>query len=349
MNSEHWAFSAANRIADQCIQHRNYCRAMESIFNALSIAQPGEVVVVVGPSRVGKSRAVEQAASRLARPREDRRDMPCVFVQAENASTLGSFSTKAFTQAMCRSIEHPIYGKAEPDDPWGLRISARVNRTPEGLLRDAVEQGLKMLCTRFLIVDEAHHVGYAGRRGSNALAVLDSWKCLAYNTNTVLCLVGSYQLLSILAHAPHLLGRQRLIEFPRYKENGEGDIIAFTEAVGALNEVIVCKHKLRSLTCWTRLLFTHSLGCIGHLTRWLMSALGEAITDGVDSISERLLLATRHPASQEAAIAQEIERGEHAMGHLDSTVPKAPPSEAPRKGGRPFQRKTRRFALNGRT
>lgn len=341
------ALTTAKWISRQCVEHRNYRHVMERTFNALSVAQPGEVVVIVGPSRVGKSRAVGQALSQLARPREGLRDMPAVFVQAENASTLGAFSTKAFMQALCRSIKHPIYGMAEPGDPWGVRLSARVNRTPEGVLRDAVEHGLRLLSTRYLIIDEAHHVGYAGKQGTNALAVLDSWKCLAYKTSTVLCLVGSYQLLDILAHAPHLLGRQRIIEFPRYRATIEADVIAFSEVLSMWSLSRLFENPRENLLTSSRLLFTHSFGCIGHLARWLISALGEAAAAGSPYLSSPLLRATRHPAEQERAILAEIEAGERSISQIE------PPERSPtslRKSStspKPFRRKARRFIVNG--
>lgn len=349
MTTSSWALQAADFVANQCIQHRKYRRAVESAFNALGIAQPGEVVVVVGPSRVGKSRAVSEAINRLVRPRDGMRDKPYVVVQAENASTQGSFSTKAFMQALCRAIEHPMYGLAEPDDPWGIRISTRVNRTPEALLRDAVEHGLSFLNTRYLIVDEAHHVGYAGRNSSNALAVLDSWKCLAAKTNTVLCLVGSYQLLDILAHAPHLLGRQRLIEFPRYRASDPDDVAAFMQVLITWCDVIRFDRRRSSSAKWARFMFNHSFGCVGHLSRWLMSALGEAAARESEAISDELFRSTRHPRSQEAAIAAEIEAGERAIARTEEAFEPEPPTPGVPGLGRPFRRKTRRFPINGRT
>jgi len=343
-----WALQAAEKIAGQRVEHRNYCQAVERILNALGIAQPGEVVVVVGPSRVGKSRAVAQAVSRCVRLPVGSDGKPFVIVQAENASTLGAFSTKAFMQALCRAIEHPIYGMAEPDDPWGSRIHARLHRTPEAMLRDAVEHGLLLLGTRYLVVDEAHHVGYAGSNGANALAVLDSWKCMAHRTNTVLCLVGSYQLLDILARAPHLLGRQRLIEFPRYRANDSEDIKAFGQILQAWSTLFRFDDPQTTLRSWRRLLFTHSFGCIGHLSKWLRSTLGEISAGKLNAVTESLLRSTRHPASQEAAIAAEIEAGELAISRSDLPVV-ARSNDTPRKTSRkPFQRATRRFDIDGR-
>lgn len=347
--NEHWAIEAAERIKEQRIEHRTYCRAVASIFNALSVAQPGEVVVVVGPSRVGKSRAVAQAVSNsVATPNASSRK-PYIVVEAENASTLGSFSTKAFMQLTCRAIEHPIYGVAAPDDPWGSAIHTRLHRTPEAILRDAVEQGLILLGTRFVVVDEAHHVGYAGSSGRNALAVLDSWKCMAFRTGTVLCLVGSYKLLDILACAPHLLGRQRLIEFPRYRADSSEDVKEFGRILRVWSSLLRFEDRSLKLQSWSRLLFTHSLGCIGNLSKWLRSALGEVAAENTGALRHSVLLSTRHPASQEAAMVAEIEAGEAAMSR-DNVTASCEATATPRKTSRtPFQRHTKRFEIGGRS
>lgn len=59
--SAHWIDVAVERIKAERIAHRSYTRAVHDVFSALAVAQPGELVVVVGPSRVGKSRAIAEA------------------------------------------------------------------------------------------------------------------------------------------------------------------------------------------------------------------------------------------------------------------------------------------------
>lgn len=343
--SVHWAIGAAASIKALRIEHRTYCRAVTSIFCALSIAQPGEVVVVVGPSRVGKSSAVEEALTLSVKtPGESRKHH--VIVETENAAAGGAFSTKAFMRLVCRGINHPIYGMSGPDDPWGVSLHARLNRTPESMLRDAVEQGLILLGIRYLVADEAHHVGYAGNK---ALAILDSWKCLAFRTSTVLVLVGSYQLLDILACAPHLLGRQCLIEFPRYKSGDAEDVREFAKVLRTLSPLIRFENSGSNLRSWTRLLFTHSLGCVGNLSKWLRASLGEVAAERAEMLTERALLATRLPSLQESSMAAEILAGEAAMLRDSPTTPDSS-VEAAKKGSRkPFQRNTRRFKIGGRS
>lgn len=253
-------------------------------------------------------------------------------------------------RAACEAIGHPIYGVADDDDPWRVKLDARIHKTPEGMLRDAFEHALRTFHTRFWIIDEAHHVGYV-RGGEQAAAkVLDSWKCLASKTDVVLVLVGSYQLLRILALAPHLLGRQRPIEFPRYRSDRPEDLMAFEQILFAYSRHLRFADETTSLRTWNRLLFEHSLGCVGHVSKWLRACLGRMNSRELDVVTEAHLKATQLPAMQEAEIAAEIVRGERAIATNESPPPPETPSRktSTASARKPFQRATRRSPRGGR-
>lgn len=347
--SEAWIQAAVEQIKTEKINHRSYTRAVADIFNALAVAQGGELIVVVGPSRVGKSRAIAEAVkSAVGSHAHSETLSPYVVIEAENASTQGTFSTKSFMRAACEAVRHPIYGVAHESDPWRERLDARINRTPEGMLRDAFEHALRIRKTRFVVIDEAHHVAYVAGTRAKAVAVLDSWKCLANKTGIVLCLVGSYQMLDMIAQAPHLLGRQRPIEFPRYRLESPDDLIAFEQLLEAWSRPVRFERG-QSLRTWNQYLFTHSFGCAGHLCMWLRAALGFVNSRQQEVLSEDAFRATRLPADQEKEIAAEILRGEQSIGARPggtsaSTTDK---SDATRRR-KPFQRATQRFKRNGR-
>ncbi|MBN8886829.1 MAG: ATP-binding protein [Rudaea sp.] len=349
-----WIREAVKRIKAERISHRSYEQTVGDVFNALAVAQNGELVVVVGPSRVGKSRAIVEAVNAaVGRPSEFSNRRPYVLIEAENASTQGTFSTKSFMRAACEAIQHPFYGVAHESDPWRERLDAKISRTSEGMLRDAFEHALRLLKTRFVVIDEAHHVAYVARNKGNAIAVLDSWKCLANKTGVVLCLVGSYQLLDMIAQAPHLLGRQRPVEFPRYRIENREDIIAFEQILKVWSGLLRFEEG-QSLRTWNRYLFEHTFGCAGHLSMWLRAALGFARSRRLEVLNEDALRATCLPACQEQEIAAEILRGEHSIQvgeqHKEASSRATHVSQVntkPRKR-KPFQRATQRFRLKGR-
>jgi len=354
-----WKVQAATVLASARIEHHFYTRAVDDLFNALAVAVPGEVVVIVGPSRVGKSRAVSEALGFLLGNAAPRDDGPVVKVDAENAGRNGIFSTKDFMRAACVAVRHPIYGLVGPDDPDGMKLEARIERTSEGMLRSAFERFVDAKGIQYVCVDESHHIEYIQGGRTNAAKVLDSLKCLAHKTQTILVLVGSYRLLGLLGLAPHLLGRQRPIEFPRYRAEHMDDLRAFEAILEVISRILMLSEKSANLRQWNELLFTHSLGCVGHLSMWLRTALGRAASRGLPGLSREVLLQTRLPASQEAQILAETLQGEADI--LAISEGRNPPAgntlDASRKvqepkvrcSGKPFQAKPARHPAGGRS
>lgn len=349
-----WPIRAAQTIKTQRIEHLNYMRVLDDLCGQILVAAPGEVIVLVGPSRVGKLKVLMDALNKLLRAEPGQvDDQPFVYVEAENASQDGEFSTKEFMHAACVAIKHPIYGVPRPDDPHGQKLDALILNTPQTLLRHAFETFIPIRKTRYVVMDEAQHFAYVRGGDVNAAKLLDSYKCLANKTGCVLILVGSYKLLQLLALAPHLLGRQLPIEFPRYRADSMDDLEAFESILEQYSVHFKFKKKNDSLRSWNELLFAHSFGCIGHLSKWLRSALGRMASRDIDFITKEVLLATRLPELQEAQIAAEILQGEADMAHLKDPKPAAPAADMKctpaRRKNRPFVANPRRHKEKGRS
>ncbi len=344
-----WIHAAIEAIKNQRVEHAHYSHAVARVFNAVAVAKPGEVVVVVGPSRVGKSSAVAEAIRLAARPTlEMPKSTPTVWVEGENASTDGKFSTKMFMWECCKSIAHPIYGVRSDDDPFGYRLEARIPRTTEGALRSAFEYALVNQSTKYLVIDEAHHVAYSGTRGNSAVAILDSWKCLAQKTGVVLVLVGAYQLLDIMTLSPHLLGRQRPIEFPPYYEDDAIERRAFQQLLKTYSQLLRFEEPDQSLMSWTNYIMEGSFGCLGHLSLWLRATLGELLASDGTAFSLDALRHSQLPANQAHAIAAEMQRGARSLASALEGIDSTPTPLKKAGSRRPFQRATKRFPLDGR-
>ena len=357
-----------DRLLKQCIHHFNFDQTTKDIESQVMILQPGEVLTVVGPSRAGKSRATRQAFENTLGDLSGNDDQrPLIWIDNENSQASGEFSTKAFMLEACKAIDHPIYGRQHSMSSEGLaRLQSHITRTPESVFRDAFESGLKELKTRYLVIDEAHHVIYARGGEKVAAKILDSWKCLAQKTGIVLVLVGSYALVSVMEHAPHLIGRQRRpLEFPRYRSSAQDDILAFDAVLAVYSKGLPFIDSKTSLRKWNRQLFEGSLGCVGHLSLWIRSALGWMLSHMESHFTWRALEATAFVSGQFDALLRETEEGEKKMasvvltaGHEKTSV--AAPNQRddsdhqvsePKKGKsgpRPFTKKTRRRARGER-
>lgn len=356
----HWAYKTIEIIKKKSIAHRNWRFALNDAFALLITSAMGEVICITGPSRAGKSRLIQALIKLIVGDirLSDTENQVVVNILATNCSVGGLFSTKAFTIRALEAVRHPIYGIVHDDVEKEIKRLRLLERTPESVLRPALESALKIRKARYIFIDEAQHIEYAQRSLKGAEAILQSWKCLAQSTNTTLILVGAYPILELLKLCPHMLGRKHQIHLPRYgyKKN---DLLAFTEIVDAYNAHVVLPKNVSSLEDWNEVLYEGSLGCIGLLEGWLRDALAHVISYGNDELTLEHFKLTRRPLSEEREIADEIVEGEAFLEKSDSelrdenyTIDPAPESSSsptPKKRkGKPFQRNPKRYKIGGR-
>lgn len=337
-------------IFDFKIDHRKWQEAATSLFAFLTAASPGEVVVVVGPSRCGKTRLISHVCNLLFPERSgfSAGKMPYVIVDAVNAGKNGSFSTKSFMLRMLMEIEHPFYsvGISGFDEIDEYKLS-RIDRTTEGSMRIALERAFIIRGVLYLFIDEAQHAKYVTKDVMGAHAVLDSWKCFAKSTQIILVIVGAYPILEILQNSRHILGRKHQVHLPRYYATEED----LEEFIGIIDVYRIKLHQLgltTDLVSCTKLLYDGSLGCIGLLRAWLMRAYAHSQAYGC-GITKKLLLETKLPESDLREIATEIENGELILNGRPSTTRSAKASSGPKvKKQKAFQRNPKRETAGNR-
>lgn len=126
---KHWASDAIVAIKAHRIAHKKYIEFEKDFVQILHAAEPGEVVVVVGPSRSGKSKGVKRCKEQIVRP-STADERPWVTVVASNDSRNSKFETKSFFCRALEAVEHPIYGLMTPDDSFGIALGRRQESTP---------------------------------------------------------------------------------------------------------------------------------------------------------------------------------------------------------------------------
>ena len=162
--------------------------------------------------------------------------------------------------------------------------------------------------------------------------------------------------------APHLLGRQFPIEFPRYHAESRADVLAWQRILRSFSKCIVFGAG-ESLCDWNRYLFEGSQGCVGQLLRWLRATLAIQMSEGAPCLTRQSLEGARTPAYQELAILAEIVAGEQHLLRVANAVAGGHQHSAASTGGatqpahekksenrkrKPFQRKSRRNKVGGR-
>lgn len=345
---------------DMRISHRNWVNALSESFALLSVAEPGDVISITGPSRAGKSRLVSELKKLIVGDENDQQSgmMPVVIVEAVNTGPNGVFSTKSFIQRMLDAVQHPIFG-LDDDDGIGSVRSMKVDRATEAGLRRALERAFKNRGTRFLFIDEAQHARYTSRNSQAPYAVMDSWKALAQNVGMVLVVVGAYPILSILQNSPHMLGRKQQVHLPRYTME-KGDLLEFVKIIRVYEKALAPVLAGNSLSEHVLFLHQGTCGCIGLLKKWLKVAATLA-TLYDKPLNRAMLEKTRHSDADLSEISREIldgeallfastaEGGAPAAFEANDSTGSSQKSSAGSSGRKPFRRNPKRHAVGNRT
>src|SRR5688572_7806316 len=105
----HWTESVIANLDNIWVPHRNFELAKGDLFSA-ALVEPGRLIAFEGPTRAGKSALVEKFSAELCgKLGSDQQFMPFVSMVAENSSTNGLFSSKAFTLSALQAVRHPMF------------------------------------------------------------------------------------------------------------------------------------------------------------------------------------------------------------------------------------------------
>ncbi|MCZ8129897.1 MAG: TniB family NTP-binding protein [Steroidobacteraceae bacterium] len=338
-----WTSECITRVNTTWIPHKNCQLAQSQFLTALLTSGRGEIVCVVGPSRVGKSTIVARGETLFEQGQtpDATGTQPCVTVTITNSGYGGFFETKSFAVAALAKLHHPEY---HDGDDEGLRLADSVSETR---LKRALSKAMERRQTRFMIIDEIHNVFHMRGGRDAAVAFTNSLKDLAWDAKCVLVFVGAYPFLLILAQCPHLIGRLTQIHFPRYRATSREDVLCFEQILASYSEMVSLGGR-ESLRDWNEMLYEGSLGCIGHLRKWITRALATAQVDKAKYLKKEHFERTRRTAYEFDALRTEIELGEALLegrATIDDVQRLAPPVRGGRSHGRKPRRNSVRYAV----
>tara|TARA_R110001599_G_scaffold295348_3_gene499525 strand:+ start:16497 stop:17540 length:1044 start_codon:yes stop_codon:yes gene_type:complete len=331
------------------LNHRNWKQALSNAFNLLAYAAPGEVVCIVGPSRAGKSRLIEELQVLLGGKESDVGYNPrtCVTLEAESEGSGGAFSTKAFTYSMLEAVGHP-FTQLGGDD---IEMAARFDRTTESAMKKMLKSRFVRENVRYLFIDEAQHVKYSAAAKYAPHAVMDSWKSFAAKAKLVLVVVGTYPIINIIKNSSHLAGRTAVIQIDRYQKNKE-DFEQFLSIASAYKNQLERAKDLKLKPC-IKLLHAQTFGCIGLLRLWFIAANARAHTQNLP-ITIEILKNTAHPKLFLKSIWDEISQGEKLLETLEGEsltpmdVEKPTSIKQAASKSKPFNRNAQRYEPGNR-
>lgn len=266
-----------------------------------SVRRPGTMVLVIGPSRVGKTTFIrllkEQLLARASAGMfTDLTFLPFASILAEGPES-GRFEWAEYYRAVLRALGDPF-------------VDGKVARIRTKELRAAMETALIERKPLAIIVDEAHHLAKAAR-GSQLQSQLDHLKHFENETGVSHILVGTYEMRPFRKVNAQLACRGVDVHFSRYDARDEEDATTFQSVLWALQRQLPVEKEPDLLKHW-EFLYARSIGCIGllktHLNRALSVALAEqAKTVQLSHLRKTALSETRVELALSNALESEAE------------------------------------------
>lgn len=262
-----------------------------------SSRRPATMVLVIGPSRVGKTTLIRLLEERLlalwkthmlASPSF----MPFASVLAVGGGTNRFEWTEYYRAVLCALHDPFVDGKV-------VRI-----RTRE--LREAMETALCERKPLAIIVDEAHHLA-AAASGSRLQSQLTHLKHFENATGVSHILVGTYEMRPFRKVNAQLACRSVDVHFPRYDAAIDADAQVFQSVVWALQRQLPVEKEPSLVEHW-EFLYARSIGCVGLLKMHLNRALSLALTEQAKTVQLSHLRKTALPEARvEAALRNALE------------------------------------------
>lgn len=253
--------AAVARPLHQFIPHPRADRVLNRLAAALS-SDEKKVVVVIGPSGVGKTALLHLNPDRWFHPAAGVADPPA-FVHMAAPSLYGRQSaSKAFLEHVVYSLQPPP-GPSDGERPFNYSRARVIDLVHEALHR------LETLRPLALVVDDAQHLAPA----KDLEQLLDAIRHLAVHSNTHVVLAGTYGLLPLIDASSEQLRRRIVVaHFRRYMREPE-DFEIFRRCIRTIEARLPFPGPSNLVArAHVSYLQEHTLGCVGTLSTWLRDA-----------------------------------------------------------------------------
>lgn len=274
-------------------QHPLASASFNDILTTLGAEASPRVVIFAGPSGVGKSTVIAAACNRLMLGYEAQMIAEPDFVPMVTISAVPpngvTFSWKDFYIRLLTGQHEPLVDKKlllprqtilVPGQPLGLRS---MQETAADALRRSLEEYFRRRRTKFLVIDEAHHMLLVN--GWQRLECqFECLKSLTIQTGVTIVLTGTYRLLDILDQSGQLTRRSKVVNFGRYDLRRADDRLSFRKILGNL-EAKLSNYVPTKLSGDAEYFYKKCAGCVGILKDWLMGCLEAALRESAPEIN----------------------------------------------------------------
>ncbi len=295
------------------ISHPRLQEALDAIIQAIcppgegaSTRRPGTMVLVIGPSRVGKTTLIRMLEEQLlaksqALMASDPSFIPFASILAAGPGT-NRFEWAEYYRAVLRALHDPF-------------VDGKIARIRTRELREAMETALLERKPLAILVDEAHHLAEA-TRGSRLQSQLNHLKHFENATGVSHVLVGTYEMRPFRKVNAQLACRSVDVHFPRYDAAIDTDAQVFQSIVWAMQRQLPVEKEPPLLDHW-EFLYARSIGCVGLLKMHLNRALNRALTEQTKTVQLSHLRKTAMPEARVEAVLRNALESEAELMEAD--------------------------------
>lgn len=354
-------------FADCFVEHKNLSIAVDTAMRHITSPEPDKLIIVCGPSGIGKREFIREITTRFSEPEVYRLyniqgNIPVVCVEAR-APEEGSFKFSSLWIDALKIMHEIMPGqRVRPEDGEeegrnGQKIIA--SKLTKADYQYILHRTLFHRQVKAFIINESQHMCRVATE-KKANWSLDVIKSLANESETAIILVGTYDILNILQASANFVDqihqRTHIVDFARYHEYDPEEIQCFGKTAKRLLNYMPFEEIDRKLVDrnW-KYLYMYSLGRIGTLKRWFLRAYSYAIEQKAKSLSMDHLEATRNSGNQIKMELKAIVDGEVNMSKIrsdgdikssfvfyDKKENKTDKKQPAKKCTRPFERKPTR-------
>lgn len=347
------------------IKHKHQEDAKTSVEFARDLCDSVAIVVLAGPTGVGKTRMLvklveDQLSKGSERMREDPLFIPVIATTAI-AHGHRKFDFKRCYLDCLAALGDPFAGKRtrtkeEKDRARKERFKAAGETISAALLRMDLELELERHGTVTWVLDEGDHIltgGASGLPGDQ----FDALKSFAQITGITLILSGTGKLPTYLAASGQLSRRTKVVVLSHYHWDNDVQVSQYASAVNSLMERLPID-GFPAVTTNVEEFFIGGVGCVGVAKDWIARAYAQMLTEQVRALTLEHFRATRLSPVQLKTMALELDEAEQWVrsaksdtelklllgvqkaAHAPSSAPPAftKPSKSGQKKGKPFTR-----------